>query len=276
MSEPARPGDRIRTDTSQQSPSAGRLLAATPVLMLLAHYAAVLPHEFSHSFVAWFLGIKSDPWNIHWGGTSVGNILLLYNIDEKVDYQAALAEGRNAAVALVALAGPGMNGLLYLLARFVAPLWRREARPFVAYLTFWFLLMQLGNLYDYVPVRVAASDGDVRHWIWATHMSPWTIYVVVGYLVLWAMIDTYRLVLPRALDASGICTPPGRALVLITATALLFGYFAIPGLLESDDVSLFVSRTSLLLIPVVILANWRRIVVGGAAGRDCRARERDV
>ena len=92
--------------------------------------------------------------------------------------------------------------------------------------------MQLANVYDYVPIRVAASDGDVGQWVRATHMSPWLIYVVVGYLVLWAMIDFYRTVLPESLDTSRIESPVGRAAVLVVATVVMFTYFAFPGLLE--------------------------------------------
>jgi hypothetical protein len=67
-------------------------------------------------------------------------------------------------------------------------------------------------------------------------------------------------VLPISLDASGIGTRVSRALVLVTATLLLFGYFAGPGLLKDDDLTQFISRTSLLLIPIVLLASWQRVV----------------
>ena len=73
------------------------LAATTPLAILLAHYLAVLPHEFMHSFVAWAAGIKSDPLDIHWGGGSPGNVPSLYNIDEKIDYKAAYAAGEGAA-----------------------------------------------------------------------------------------------------------------------------------------------------------------------------------
>jgi hypothetical protein len=135
-----------------------------------------------------------------------------------------------------------------------------STRPFVSYLAFWFLFMQLANVYDYVPIRVAASDGDVGQWVRATHMSPWLIYVVVGYLVLWAMIDLYRTVLPESLDTSRFESSVGRAAVLVIATVVMFTYFAFPGLLEDGLLSVFIARTSLLLIPVIILVNWRRIV----------------
>jgi hypothetical protein len=91
-------------------------------------------------------------------------------------------------------------------------------------------------------------------------MSAWWLYGVVGAFVLWVMTDFYRTVLPQSLDASRIDTAVGRALVLVTATAIMFAYFATPGLVQSDDVSAFIDGTSLLLIPVVILINWRPVV----------------
>lgn len=173
------------------------LIAATPLVVLLTHYAAVLPHEFSHSIVAWILGIKDTPFNIDWGGSSLLNILLLMHIDENVDYSTALAAGKDWQVALVSFAGPGLtNGGLYLLCRRFITRPSVTSRPGVAYVLFWFLFMNLANLYDYVPISVFADDGDVHHFILATGLSPWTIYVVGGYLVLWAIVDFYRRVMP--------------------------------------------------------------------------------
>jgi hypothetical protein len=67
--------------------------------------------------------------DIHWGGGSFGNALPLYDIDEKVDYQAAYAARHTVAVAIAVLAGPGLNGLLYLITRFAAPWWRLGGSP---------------------------------------------------------------------------------------------------------------------------------------------------
>ena len=240
------------------------LLAATPLVLLLTHYAAVLPHEFAHSVVAWLVGIKDQPGNVDWGGTSLLNVLGLVDIYENVDYRAALDAGRFWQVALVAFAGPGLaNGGLYLLSRRFIASPRLADRPLAAYVLFWFLLMNLANLYDYVPIRAFAADGDVAHFRWGSGASPWLVYAVAGYLVLWAIIDFYWKVLPASLDVVGFAAPAARATVLVVATALLFGYFAIPGLLEPDPVSQFIARTSLLAVPAVVAANWRRVV-----GRD--------
>ena len=131
-----------------------RLVAGSDdaLAILLAHYLAVLPHEFMHSFVAWATGIKADPFDIHWGGGSFGNVLLLYNIDEKIDYKAAYAAGKGASVAAAVLAGPGTNAVFSggpIRGACVA----HQCSTVRAYLAFSFLFMQLANVYDYVPIR---------------------------------------------------------------------------------------------------------------------------
>lgn len=258
-SDPRPMGDP-RADESASSRSMWLLLAATPLVLLVTYYVSFMTHEYGHSFAAWILGIKSSPWPIHWGSNSIGNILFLDEVDEHVDYDTAMASGKNLAVAVVAVSGIAVNALLYLVFRFAAPLWRTSTRRLVAYSTFWLLCMEVGNFYCYVPIRVASPSGDMHNWTVGSHQSWWWLYVIIGYLTLWAMIDFYRTVLPASLDASGIGTRVGRALVLVTATLLLFGYFAGPGLLKDDDLTQLISRTSLLLIPIVLLASWRRVV----------------
>lgn len=255
--------------SSSPSPRVGWLLAATPVMVLLAHYAAVLPHEFSHSIMAWLLGIKDQPGNIDWGGTSLLNILLLIHIDENVDYTAALESGKHWQVALTAFAGPGIaNGGLFLLScLLIAKPWFRT-RPVAANFLFWFLFMNLANLYDYVPMRVFAADGDVHHFVLGSGIDPWVIYVVGGYAVLWAIVAFYRRILPLGLALSDFFTPTSRAVTFVLATVLLFGYFSVPSLLfEPDMASQLIARTSVMAILPVLLLLWGRIVTPAAPSR---------
>jgi hypothetical protein len=86
-----------------------KLIILTPIFILLSHYLAVYPHEFSHSFMAWLLGYKNNPLAIDFGGTSWPNIFLLIHIDENVDYKTIFAAGHGAYVALIAFAGPGLT-----------------------------------------------------------------------------------------------------------------------------------------------------------------------
>ena len=249
------------TSTSAR-PRVSWLLAATPIMVILAHYAAVLPHEFAHSIMAWILGIKDQPGNIDWGGASLPNILFLIHIDENVDYTAALDAGKHWKVALTAFAGPGIaNVSLFLLSRYlITKPWFRT-RPDAANFLFWFLFMNLGNMYDYVPMRVFSDDGDVHNFIQGTGLSPWVIYVVGSYLVLWAIVDFYRNVLPLGLRLSGFFTPTARGVTLVVATVFLFGYFANPSLLVGPDPRLqALAATSVMAIPPVIILLWHRVV----------------
>jgi hypothetical protein len=253
-------------NSRSSQPRVGWLLAATPVMVILAHYAAVLPHEFAHSIMAWILGIKDQPGNIDWGGTSIPNILFLINIDENVDYTPALEAGKHWQVALTAFAGPGIaNVSLFLISRYLITKPWFLTRPVAANFLFWFVFMNMGNLYDYVPMRVFAGNGDVHNFIQGTGMNPWVIYIVVSYLVLWAIVDFYRTVLPLGLRLSDFFTPTARGVTLVVATVFLFGYFANPSLLVGSDTRLQVlAATSIMAIPPIVILQWRRIVTSPA------------
>lgn len=257
-------------NTRSAQPRVHWLLAFTPVMVMLAHYAAVLPHEFAHSITAWLLGIKDQPGNIDWGGTSLPNLLFLIHIDENVDYDTALAAGKHWQVALTAFAGPGIiNGGLFLLSRWLLPQAWFRARPVAANFLFWFLMMNLGNMYDYVPMRVFDTEGgDVHNFVRGAGVDPWVIYVVGSYLVLAAVVDFYRTQLPLGLDLSDFFTPVARAAPFVIATVFLFGYFANPSLLVGPDKTLQVmAATSIMAIPPVLILLWRRIVTAPAEAR---------
>jgi len=236
------------------------LVAATPVIVLVTHYLAVLPHEFSHSFMAWALGVKSDPLDITWGGSSPLNVLLLINIDENVDYSTAFSEGKHWQVALIAFAGPGLaNGGMFLIFRLLFARMASSGPPLVVYLLTWLVFMNLANLYDYVPLRVF-EEGDVSHFIEGTGIPATWIYIVGTYGVLVLMVDFFRKVLPAGLSGSGIVSPVPRAVVFLTATAIMFVYFAVPAVLGDHSVTELMGITSVALVPVVAVLAWRRVV----------------
>ena len=168
------------------------------ICILLAHYAAVLPHEYAHSFMAFALGYKSDPLIIHFGGTSVGNLVSLINIDEQVDYAPMFARGDGPAAALVGIAGPGLaNGTMYLLSLFLLrrPSVRRNV--FLFMLVFWFNFMNVANFFDYVPIRTFASHGDIGHITQGLGISAWTALVVLGIPTSLAMCSCTRAPCPK-------------------------------------------------------------------------------
>ncbi len=78
-----------------------KLLIVTLPFIIIAHYVAVYPHEFTHSFLAWALGYKSNPLNITYGGTGISNLLLMSGIDENVNYE-AIYQNNPYHIALIA------------------------------------------------------------------------------------------------------------------------------------------------------------------------------
>ncbi|MCE0764897.1 hypothetical protein LWC35_18595 [Pseudonocardia kujensis] len=201
------------------------------------------------------------------------------DIDEDVDYDQALAAGHTTAAALTAMAGVVIgNGVFYLADR---GLLRRPAisgRPWVLYFFFWYIAHSVGNFYDYVPLRTFAADGDVKNFALATGWSRWWIYGVAGYLTLWAVVDLFRRAMPWTLDAAGFGrVRAARAIVLVLSTLALFVLYALPALEQADPVSVFMGRTSLIIIPAVLIATWRRNVLAeGPPAPGRRIREERV
>ena len=175
-------------------------VVASLICILLAHYAAVLPHEYAHSFMALALGYKSNPLVIHFGGTSVGNLVSLINISEQVDYAPMFARADGRAAALTGFAGPGLaNGSLYLLSLVLLRWPGVQSNVLLYMLVFWFNFMNVANFYDYVPIRTFASGGDIGHITQGLGLSPWTALVVLGIPTAIAMWFLFARTLPRAL-----------------------------------------------------------------------------
>ena len=230
-----------------------------PVSVVLAHHAAVIPHEFAHSFMAYALGYKSDPLVIHWGGRSIANLLLLININQHVDYAVMFARGDGLAVALVGFAGPGLaNGALYL---HLLSLWllrwptvRGNAVLFM--FVFWFNFMNVGNFFDYVPIRTFASHGDISDIVQGLDISPWVALVVLGIPTAIAMWFFFARTLPTALGRIAPDSSFRRGLIVTLSVLIMFGYFGLVGIIGYGQISRVLSLLSLCLIPVMLILCW--------------------
>lgn len=225
--------------------------------MLLAHYLAVFPHEYAHSFMAWALGYKQNPLAIDYGGTSWLNIFLLFNIDENVNYNFLVAEGHPYYMALIGFAGPGIaNGLLYLLSLVLLANKNFQKKPFLFYFLFWFNFMNLANFYDYVPVRTFANHGDIGHITQGLGISPWWVYIVGGYFVAFVIWHFFTRTLIQAFIVLKLQTTALRAGLMMICVVVLFGYFGMAGFMGYGEISHFLSGTSVVLIPGVIVVCW--------------------
>lgn len=234
-------------------------IAITPIFVLLSHYLAVFPHEYAHSFTAWLLGYKANPLALNYGGTSLSNILLLMNMDQNVNNNMIYALGHPTHVAFIASTGMAMNLLMFALSLRLLKKKVVQAHPYLFYFLFFFNLMNLGNIYDYIPIRTFATQGnmlDVLDIQQGLNLSPWWIYSTAGYVVAFLIWQFFTKTLISAYITLNLSSTTSRASLMIVCVCILFGYFGLPGLFKSDDISYFLSATSLLAIPGIIVALW--------------------
>ncbi len=109
------------------------------------------------------------------------NILLLWDIDENVEYSRLFAQGHGTHAALIAFSGSGIGSVsLFVLGYFLLKNNSIKQLPYLYYFIFWFQLMNLGNFYDYVPIRTFSTHGDMgQHDAWITYFR------MVGFCHLW-------------------------------------------------------------------------------------------
>jgi len=240
-----------------------KLILVTPIFILLAHYLAVFPHEYAHSFMAWFLGFKSNPFILNFGGTSWQNLLLLSHIDENVNYQLIFSSGHSADVSLIAFAGPGIaNGSLFLISYFLMKNSKVRQKPFLFYFIFLSNVMNLGNFYDYVPIRTFASVDDVHNFVTGLNISPWFVFIFFGYIIAFLLWQFFSKTLVTAYINLNLTTNTAKASLMILCVFILFGFFGgflyiyFIGQKVVGDISYFLSATSFLAMPGMIVALW--------------------
>ncbi|MGB6976266.1 MAG: hypothetical protein WBE18_02255 [Gammaproteobacteria bacterium] len=234
-----------------------KLILLTPLLILLAHYLAMLPHEYAHSFMAWLLGYKSNPLALTYGGTSWLNLLLLAHMDENVNYSMIFSAGHGYHVALIAFAGAGIaNGLMFILSLWLLTKQSIRQHAYLYYFLFLFNLMNIGNLYAYVPIRTFTTHGDAVHFETGLGISPWWVYAFGGYIVAFLIWHFFTKTMIAAFTTLEIKSTSFRAGLMMICVAILFGFFGMPGFFNYGDISYFLSATSLLAIPGLVVALW--------------------
>lgn len=245
--------------THRSEPRVAACVAAGFICFLLAHHFAVFVHEYAHSFMAFALGCKSNPFQIHFGGTGLLNVLLLSGVDEQVDYPTMFAHDAGWRVALVALAGPGLgNGLTYFGSLAMMNCKTAVKGDGVVLFAFALNVMSVGNFFSYVPIRTFVSHGDIGHVTQGLGVSPWLPLAVLGIPTLAAMWWLFRRTMPQAMRrlACGALNRQ-RALVALTV-AIVFGFFGLAGWAGYGTISHVLSGACMVIAPVVMVLCWPR------------------
>jgi len=234
-----------------------RFLTLGITVIWLTHTIVYFAHEYAHSATAWLLGCKSNPLDLEYGRLDFANVLLLHQVDENVQYSSIFAQGRGHAAGFIAFAGMGIGNLfLYLLARLLLVRQSVRRRKTLFLCVFWFCFMNVGNFYDYVPVRTFASHGDIAHITRSLNLSPWLLLVVFGYPTAWALWHCFARALP---DALPLLAPGNRwqqAVITVACVVMMFGYFGASGFSGYGEVSRTLSGMSMLAVPGIAAACW--------------------
>lgn len=236
-----------------------KLTLLTLLFLLLSHYIVVFIHEYAHAFTAWLLSVKSSPFDLNYGGTSLSNLLLLSNIDQNVNNNLIYASGHPGYVALIAFAGPGIVIFLFFLSSWLIQNNKMKEYPYLLYFLLFFNLWCLGGTYAYVPVRTFTPHGvmiDVLDIEQALNISPWWIYFFIGYLVAYMIWCFFSKNLISIYTKFNITSTMGKVSLMLTCVLILFGYCGSVGLVNHGEISRFISGTSILAIPGIVFILW--------------------
>lgn len=195
---------------------------------------------------------------LNYGHLTPGNVALLRDIDENVEYDPMFAAGKGYLAALVAVAGVLFgNGLLYLAARRLYSYAKRRHNDVLVLFARMLCMMNVGNFLCYVPVRTFTTHPDMATLEKGLHASPWWIVTVLGIPFAIAIWHFFTKLLP---DACGFLFPDKRApsaalLALSSFTVLVF--FAAAGLRGYGEASRWISACSVCgLFPAVVILGW--------------------
>ena len=229
-------------------------LLTTMAAWLVAHAVALFSHEFSHSFTAMALGWKSDPFALNWGDSSALNVLLQVGVDENVDYAPIFEHGHGVAAGLIALAGCGLGNLCLSLAMGV---WlfgvaRRRSSRVLGTFAYWLVVMSVGNLVSYVPLRVFVSHADMYTVQLGFRWSPWALLVYLGPVVIAAVAWFFARFQPRALAWLHALSGGQRYVTIVMTSLTLFGFFSLGGMTGYGDTAHRLSVAFLALVPLSI------------------------
>jgi len=232
----------------------------TIVIILVKHAVAYLLHEYAHSFAAWAAGYMPNPLALDYGGLTPGNLVLLSDVGDNVPYDAIRAGGHGLAAAGIALAGPYVgNALVYVLLYAFAGRLRSQG-VVVASVTFWLMLMCVGNVWSYVPIRAITTHADIAIAAGGLHIGVLTLFplllvpslIVIGHF----FSEACPLLIPAIAPGA-----TARTAVVVTLTSLwFFAFFGGAGMSGSyGPVSQIFSLVSeLLLLPLAALSLWDR------------------
>lgn len=174
------------------------LLLTTLFTLLGVHHLMVLFHEWSHSLVGWWFGVKAHPFDIYYGDWT------LFHAEEDIDYEPLFQSSSPWQASLIAGAALLMNGFLFLLSRRGLHQSARRQQPFLTQACFWFTVFNLAELFSYLPLRAFSSGGDVGHVETGLGIPAWLGFVIGTPLIAWQLVGLLTNDLPTTYRVIGL------------------------------------------------------------------------
>jgi hypothetical protein len=256
----ARATDTTRSSMKKQKDADTIFAFNTAIIILIAHAIAYFTHEFSHSVLAWALGFMANPLLIDYGTLSAGNLVMLLEVGDNVQYQPIIQGGHGLAAAAIALAGPFVgNGLLYALLYALAK--RRPAHSRLALsLAFWTLAMCAGNIWSYVPIRALTTHADIAIAADGLDMSVLALFPMLLVPSLFIVCHFFVKACPLFIPAIAAGDTSRHAMMVTLTTVWFFFLYGGVGLFGSYGAvsQVFSLVSAFLLMPLVVPWLWHR------------------
>ena len=215
------------------------------LIIWIAFDSAILIHEWTHGFLAWLNGAKSNPFNIYYGDWT------LLHVDEAVDYKSLLDAGRHWAVACIAISPIIVNLLLSLYCFNLMKKANIKRQKWIYTFCLWFSAFNLAEVFSYIPIRTFTTHADIFNFNNALHCSPWIIGLIGGSCSVVLIGYFFSRILPMAYNVLHITKLWVRLIYLL---AMLFVFFFIGGYRGAynyGSVSAIMGTVSLIMIPII-------------------------
>lgn len=220
------------------------------VILWIAHHTSVYIHEWTHSTVAWLTGYKNSPFAIHYGS----DWLTLWDIDEAVSYEQLLADRKLGVMAAIAITPLLLQAVLFLVG--LRWLQRTYLNRWIFAFVYWFTLLEICEVFSYIPIRTFTQHGDVYHFLYATGISPWFIAIPGTLFAFWGVHRMLVREAPYACSVLAINSKTAKWAFLSANILLFFGYYGAVGFMTPYCIDQRLSFISCVFIPFVFIYCW--------------------
>ena len=222
----------------------------------LAHALVFFPHEFAHSFTAWLLGWKANPLALNYGTPSLAVVLAQFGINENVNYQPIFSSGNGWVAGIIAASGMVIGNMLvtFFLSLWLYRMAHRRHLPIFGMLLYWTTVASVGNFWDYVPIRVFATSGDMFTIAKGFACSPWLVLLVLGIPTAIALVYLFQKFQAKALMWFFPDSKVKRGLMIILTAFAIFGFYGAAGWAEDcGPESRWLSKFSVLILAPLMM-----------------------